>query len=235
LSRLPEGKLEEKEEQVFQIIQENEGKGFNQLFNLCKHICARQTFKKIIDKFVEGKQLEKSQSSKQGFQYFVMDKFLEDEKEIEHYLKYKLNFVNVSFKVFSKNIKKISDTAKIGFLGTLYYSSEDIVYRAEIHDLHYQIQYKRHSIFKNILDEAKEFRRKILKECLLLSKGKDKPPRFVIRFNNSFSENNEKNFKKYLIKVPKKYISLWLDEYFEGPEFKKELEYEESNLEKNKN
>jgi len=234
LSRLLEGKLEEKEEQIFQIIQENEGKGFNQLFNLCTHICARQTFKKIIDRFVESKQLEKSPSGKQSFQYFVMDKFLEDEKEIEHNLKHKLKFVNMSFDVFSTNIKKISDTAKIGFLGTMYYSSEDIIYRAEMHSLHCEIQYKRNSIFKNILDEAKEFRRKILKECLLLSKGKDKPPKFVIRFNNLFSDNMEKNLEKYSKKIPKKYINLWLMKYFEEPEFQKELkEYDKERLEKN--
>lgn len=224
MSRLPYGELEHKEEQIFKIIQENEGKGFNQLFNLCQGICARQTFKKIIDRFVKDKQLEKSQLGKQSFQYFVMDKFLENEKEIEVGLKYKLNLLNVSFNVFVKNIKKINDTAKIGFLGTLYYSSEDLAYRAELHDLYSQIHQKRHSIFKNILDEAKEFRQKILKECLLLSEGKDKPPRFVIQFNNLFSSNIDKNIEKYLKKIPKKYINLWLEDFFDQPEFRKARE-----------
>lgn len=232
MSRLPEGMIEEKEEQIFKIIQENEGKGFNQLFNLCKDICARQTFKKIIDKFVEEGQLDKKQYGKQGLQYFVMDKFLEDEKIVESTLKEKLNFLKLSFKVFSKNIKKLSDTAKIGFLGTLYYTSDEIVYRSEMHYLYLEMKNQKHHIFKDILSEAREFRKKTIKECLLLSKDKDKPPRFVVRFNNLFSENTEKNLKKYINKIPKKYIKLWLEDFFERPEIKKTINEEDRRIKK---
>ena len=111
--------------------------GFNQLFLLCekKKICARQTFKKIIDRYVKEKKIEIIREGKQGFQYFFNGPTLKADKEELEEIRFHFDFVKAAFEAIMQYEHKMEDYEKMAITTIAYQQLEGIIIRVTTLDV----------------------------------------------------------------------------------------------------
>ena len=211
MSRLPEGEIEVRIEEVYQMIRNNPGKGFNRLDRLCKPICARQTLKKILYELEEKKRILKIKTGTQNYEFYINEGRFKVDKEYESILKAGLKDAKETLDFLKKNIYKLSDFEKMAFTGICYNLLSSIALNATRADVIAKGEGRKHLIFHNLIEQSRKLQYQMIHDLMLTEDGTGDPPEFCNLFFENYARKRDKNDENYLKFVSRKNVTKYLE------------------------
>ncbi len=225
--RLVTDPIEVRKERIFQIIRENPGKGFNQLWEITKKrgkngICARMTFKKIIEDLETEERIEKIKDGKQRYQYLVLEGDIAIDKNYSDSLKKRLELIKKTHGFLLENITKVEQLEKEAIMEICFNTITEIILDAQTRDVIIKnTDGPKHDNFKNILINANKFRDEMIHDSMLIYDGTGGMgiPDFYNYFQEGYHRRNKKLFIQLLKQIPKNHLKIWSDRFFKNNEF----------------
>lgn len=217
--RLVTDPIEVRKERIFQIIRENQGKGFNYLGGKCRKICARMTFKKIIDELIIEERIEKIKVGKQSCQFLVLQGDVAIDKNYADSLKKKLELIEKAHHFLLENVYKMETLEKETIMEICFNEITEIILDAQTRNVIVNnTEGPKHDVFKNISTKANKFRDEMIYNSMLIDdpEGKSSTPMFYVYFDESVHRRNNKLFSKLLKQIPKNHRKIWLDRFFKN-------------------
>ena len=214
--RLVTGTIEVRKERIFQIIRENPGKGFNQLWQISQNrgkngICARMTFKKIIEEGVIDGRIVKTEEGKQRHQYYISEGSIKNDKEYEVKLRNNLKRMTetIDFLESKNNIRKLSSFEKMAITGICYEILGKLALDATMANALVKGTGGKHNMFYKIAKQIKELQYNMIYDLMFYEDGTGDPPEFCYMFHEIIEHDLKANIHKYFKFVSKKNLKIW--------------------------
>jgi len=214
LIRLVTDPIEVRKERIFQIIRENPGKGFNQLWQISQKrgkngICARMTFKKIIEELVIDGRIVKIKEGKQRHQYFISEGRLKNDKEFEVKIRINLKQMTETIDFLKNNIHKLSSFEKMAITGICYEVLGKFALDATMADALVKGTGGKHNLFYNLSKQIKELQYQMIYDLMFVEDGTGDPPEFCNMFHEIIEHGLKANIHKYFKFISKKNSKIW--------------------------